>query len=139
MKDLLSQGLRGRLPNFIKDFLLDRKFKFESDQPFVTSTSRKWESLKGIISKYPISIKKKLLNASILKLMTTLMFDDFCATSRSKYIRTVNATMHPENQSIGKYKRFQDLQRQNSMHVFSLIEKKSIIIRHSRLTEQKFM
>ena len=90
MKDLHSLGLWGRLPNFIKSFLSDRHFRVQIRSMF-TNFNRQEEGVPqgSILSVTLFNIK---IN-SITRCLTPgidgyLYIDDFCITSRSKYMWT---------------------------------------------------
>ena len=90
MKDLHSMGLRGRLPNFIKSFLSDKKFRVRVGSTFSNLHKQEEGVPQGsILSVTRFNIK---IN-SITKCLTPgvedyLNVDDFCITSNSKYMRT---------------------------------------------------
>ena len=86
MKDLHNLGLRGGLANFITSFLSNRKFWVQ-----IGSTLSNFHNLEeGVSQGNILSVTqfnvKKYLNPGIYDY---LFVDDFCITSRSKYMRTV--------------------------------------------------
>ena len=89
MNDLLNMGLKGRLPNIIKSFLSDRKFRV-----CIGTTLSDIQNQEGIpqgsillVTLFNIKINSitNCLNPGIDKY---LFVDDFCITSSSKYICT---------------------------------------------------
>ena len=101
MNDLHNIGLKGKLPNFIKTFLLDRKFQV-----------RIGSTLSNILNQEEGVPKGSILSVTLFKIKTNsiannlnpgvykyLFIDDFCITSTSKYIHT---TEHQLQQGINK-------------------------------------
>ena len=93
-------GLKGRLPNFIKSFLSDRKFWV-----YIGTTLSDIQNQEGVpqgsilsVTLFKIKIYSitNCLNPGIGKY---LFVDDFCITSSSKYIRTAE---HQLQQGINK-------------------------------------
>ena len=101
MKDLHSMELRGRLPNFMKGFLSDRKFWVLVRSTFCNPHKQEEGVPQGsILSVTLFNIK---IN-SITKCLTPgiedyLYVDDFCITSWSKCMRTAE---HQLQQCIRK-------------------------------------
>ena len=90
MKDLHSLGLRGRIPNFIRNFISDRQFRVRIGSTF----SNLYEQEEGVPRKSILSMTLFNLKInSITRCLTPgidgyLYVDGFCITSRSKYMRT---------------------------------------------------
>ena len=104
MKDLHSFGLRGRLPNFVKSLLSDRQFRVQIGSTF----SNLYKQEEGVSQRSILSVT--LFNIKINRCLAPgidgyLYIDDFCITSRSKYMRTaerqqqqcINEITHWEN------------------------------------------
>ena len=90
MKDLHSLGLRGRLPNFIKSFLSDRQFRVRIGSTF-SNLDKLEEGVpqRSILSVTLFNIKiDSITRCLIAGIDSYLYFEDFCITSRSKYVRT---------------------------------------------------
>ena len=89
MNDLYNMGLKGRLPNFIKAFLSDRKFRvcIGSTLPNIQNQEEgvpQRSTLSVILFNRKINSITKCLNPGV----KYLFVDDFCITSTSKYIHT---------------------------------------------------
>ena len=95
MKDIHSLGLRGRLPNFIKSFLSDRQFRVQIGSTFTNLCKQEEGIPQGSIMS--VTLFNKKIN-SITRCLTPgidryLYVDDFCITSRSKYMRTAECQL----------------------------------------------
>ena len=101
MKDLHNMGLRGRLPNFIKAFLTDRKFQVRIGTTLSDIQQQEEGVPQGsILSVTLFNIKiNTVTNCLNPGVDSYLYVDDFCITSKSKYIRTAE---HQLQQSINK-------------------------------------
>ena len=90
MKDLHNIGLRGRLPNFIKAFLTDRKFQVRIGTTLSDIQKQEERVPQGsILSVTLFNIKNNsITNCLNPGVYSYLYVDDFCITSKSKYIRT---------------------------------------------------
>ena len=91
MKDLHSLGLRGRLPNFIKSFLSDRQFRVRIGSTF-SNLSKQEEGVpqESILSVTLFNIKMNSITWCLTPGIDGYLYmDDFCITSKSKYMRTV--------------------------------------------------
>ena len=110
MKDLHSLGLRGRLPNFIKSFLLDRQFFVRIGSTF----SKLYKQVEGVPQGSILSVTLFNIKINSIKRCLTpgidgyLYVDDFCITSRSKYMRTAE---HQLQQCINKITRWANTNR----------------------------
>ena len=101
MNDLLNMGLKGRRPNFIKSFLLDRKFRVHigiilSDIQNQEEGIPQGSILSVTLFNIKINTITNCLNSCIDKY---LFVDDFCITSSSKYICSAE---HQLQQGINK-------------------------------------
>ena len=101
LKDLHNMGLRGRLPNLIKAFLTDRKFQVRIGTTLSDIQQQEEGVPQGsILSVTLFNIKiNSITNCLNLGVDSYLYVDDFCITSKSKYIRTAE---HQLQQSINK-------------------------------------
>ena len=101
MKDLHNMDLRGRLPNFIKAFLTDRKFQVRIGTTLSDIQQQEEGVPQGsILSITLFNIKmNSITNCLNPRVDSYLYVDDFCITSKSKYIRTAE---HQLQQSINK-------------------------------------
>ena len=105
MKDLHNMGLRGRLPNFIKAFLTDRKFQVRIG----TTLSDIQQQEEGVPQGSILSVT--LFNIKINSITnylnpgvdSYLYVDDFCITSKSKYIRTAERQLQQSINKINKW------------------------------------
>ena len=90
IKDLHSMGLRGGLPNFIMSFLSDRKFRVRVGSTF----SNLYKQEEGVSHGSILSVTLLNIKTNSITMCLTpgiedyLHVDDFCITSRSKYMRT---------------------------------------------------
>ena len=104
MNDLHNMGLKGRLLNFIKAFLSDRKFRvrigstlsnIQNQEKGVPQGSILWVTLFNI----KINSITNCPNPGVDKY---LFVDDFCITSTSKYIRTAECQLQQAINKINK-------------------------------------
>ena len=105
MNDLLNMGLKGRLLNFIKSFLSDRKFRVHIGTTLSDIQNQEEGVSQGsILSVTVFNIKinsiTNCLNPGIDKY---LFVDDFCITSSSKYIHTVERQLQQGINKINKW------------------------------------
>ena len=98
-------GLKGRLSNFIKIFLSDRKFRV-----CIGSTSSDIQNLEegalqgSILSVTHFNIKINCIISCLNSGVDNYLFvDDFCSFSRSKYMRTVECQLQQGINKINKY------------------------------------
>ena len=101
VKDLHNMGLRGRLPNFIKAFLTDRKFQVRIGK-ILSDIQQQEEGVPqgSILSVTLFNIKiNSITNCLNPKVDSYLYVDDFCITSNSKYTdsRASTATKYQQN------------------------------------------
>ena len=101
MKDQHSMGMQGRLPNFIKSFLLDRKFWVQVRSTFSNLHKQEEGVPQGsILSVTLFSIKINCITKCLtLGIEDYLYVEDFCITSRSEYMQTAE---HQLQQCIWK-------------------------------------
>ena len=105
MNDLLNIGLKGRLPNFIKSFLPDRKFRVRIGTTLSDIQNQEEGVPQGSILSVTLFNMKinsiaNCLNPSIDKY---LFVDNFCITSSSKYIRTAERQLQQGINKINKW------------------------------------
>ena len=105
MKDLHNMGLRGRLPNFIKAFLTDRKFQVRigttlSDIQLQEEGVPQGSILSVTLFNIKINSITNCLNPGV---DSYLYLDDFCITSKSKYIRTAERQLQQSINKINKW------------------------------------
>ena len=88
MNDLHNIGLKSRLPNFIKAFLLDRKFRVCIGSTLSNIQNQEGRDPQGsILSVTLFNIKiNSITNSLNPGVDKYLFFDDFCITSTSKYL-----------------------------------------------------
>ena len=105
MKDLHNMGLRGRLPNFIKVFLTDRKFRVRIGRTLSDIQNQEEGVPQGsILSVTLFNIKiNSITNCLNPGVDSYLYVDDFCITYKSKYIRTAERQLQ---QNINKIKKW---------------------------------
>ena len=102
MKDLHNMGLRGRLPNFIKAFLTDKKFQVRIG----TTLSDIQKQEEGVPQGSILSVtlfKIKINNCLNPGVDSYLYVDDFCITSKSKYIHTAERQLQQGINKINKW------------------------------------
>ena len=104
MNDLHNMELNGRLPNFIKTFLSDRKFRFCIGSTLSNIQNQEEGVLQGsILSVTLFNIKinsiTNCLNPGVDKY---LFVDDFCITSTYKYMRTAERQLQQDINKINK-------------------------------------
>ena len=89
MNDLLNMGLKGRLPNFIKSFLSDRKFRVRIGTTLSDIQYHEEGIPQGSIQSVILfNIKiNSITNCLYPDIDKYLFVDDFCVTSSFKYIR----------------------------------------------------
>ena len=105
MKDLHNIGLRGRLPNFIKAFLTDRKFQVRIGTT-LSGIQQQEEGVPhgSILSVTLFNIKiNSITNCLNPGVDSYLHVDDFCITSKSKYIRTAERQLQQIINKINKW------------------------------------
>ena len=106
MNDLHNVGLKGRLPNIIKAFLSDRKFRV-----CIGSNIQNQEEgvpLGSILSVTLCNVKiNSIANCLNPRIDKYLFIDDFCITYIQIYMysRMLTATEHQQNKQIGNDKR----------------------------------
>ena len=90
MNDLHNMGLKGRLPNFMKAFLSDRKFQVSICSTLSNIQNQKERVPQGSILLVTLfNIKfNSITNCPNPGVDKYLVVDDFCITSTSKYIHT---------------------------------------------------
>ena len=105
MNDLHNMGLKGRLLNFIKAFLSDRKFRV-----FIGSTLSNIQNQEegvpqeNILSVTLFNIKiKSITNCLNTGVDKYFFVDDFCITSTSKYICTAERQLQQAINKINKW------------------------------------
>ena len=104
MNDLHNMGLKGRLPNFIKAFLSDRKFRVHIGSTLSNIQNQgagvpQGSKLSVTLFNIKINSNTNCLNPGVDKY---LFIDDFCIASTSKYIRTAESQLQ---QGINKIKK----------------------------------
>ena len=102
---LHNMGLKGRLPNFIKAFLSDRKFRVCIGSTLSNIQNQEEGVTQGnILSVILFSIKinciTNCLNPGVDKY---LFVDDFCITPTSKYIHTAERQLQQGINKINKW------------------------------------
>ena len=105
MKYLHSMGLRGRLPNFIKAFLTDRKFQVRIGTT-LSDIQKQEEGVpqESILSVTLFNIKiNSITNCLNPGVDSYLYVDDFCITSKSEYIRTAECQLQQSINKINKW------------------------------------
>ena len=104
MKDL-HMGLRGRLPNFIKAFLTDRKFQVRIGTTLSNIQQQEEGVPQGsILSVTLFNIKiNTITNCLNPGVDSYLYVDDFYITSKSKYIRTAERQLQQSINKINKW------------------------------------
>ena len=105
MNYLLSMGLKGRLPNFIKSFLSDRKFRVRIGTTLSDIQNQEEGVPQGsilLVTLFNIKINSitNCLNPGIDKY---LFVDDFYITSSSKYIRTAERQLQQGINKMNKW------------------------------------
>ena len=104
MKDLHNMGLRGRFPNFIKAFLTDRKFQVRIGTTLSDIQKQEERVPQGsilLVTLFNIKINRSTnyLNPGV---DSNLYVDDFCITSKSKYIQTAERQLQQSINKINK-------------------------------------
>ena len=109
MKDLHNMGLKDKLPNFIKAFLLDRKFRVHIGSTLSDIQNQEEGVPQGsTLSVIQFNIKiNSITNCLNIGVDNYLFIDYFCITSRSKHVysRMPTATGDQQNKQIN-HKRF---------------------------------
>ena len=104
MKDLHNMGLRGRLPNFIKAFLTDRKFQVRIGTLSDIQQQEEGIPQGSILSVTLFNIEiNSITNCLNPRVDSYLYVDDFCITSKSKYIRTAERQLQQSINKINKW------------------------------------
>ena len=103
MNDLHNRGLKGRLPNFIKAFLSNRKFRVRIGQSNIQNQEEgvpQGSILSVTLFNTKINSIANYLNPGVDKY---LFVDDFCITLTSKYIRTAERQLQQGINKINKW------------------------------------
>ena len=105
INDRLKMGLKGRLPNFMKSFLSDRKFQVRIGTTLSDIQNQEEGVPQGsILSVTLFNLKihsvTNCLNPGIDKY---LFIDHFCITSSSRYIRTAERQLQQGINKINKW------------------------------------
>ena len=105
MNDLLNMGLKGRLPNFTKSFISDRKFRVRLGTTLSDIQNQEESIPQGsILSVTLFHIKiNSITNCLNPGIDEYLFVDDFCITSSSKYIRTAERQLQRVINKINKW------------------------------------
>ena len=105
MNDLHDMGLKGRLPNFIKAFLMDRKFRVRIGSTLSNIQNQEERVPQGsILSVTLFNIKiNSITNCLNPEVDKYLFVNDFCITSTSKYIRTTERQLQQGINKINKW------------------------------------
>ena len=105
MNDLHNIGLRGRLPYFIQAFLSDRKFQVRIGSTLSDIQNQEEGVPQGsILSVTLFNIKiNSITNCLNPGVDSYLYVDDFCITSRSKYMRTAERQLQQCINKINKW------------------------------------
>ena len=90
MKDLHSLGLQGRMPNFIKSFLSDQQSRVRIGSMFSNLYKQEEGVSQGsILSVTLFDIKINCITRYLTPGIDGYLYvNDFCITSRYKYMRT---------------------------------------------------
>ena len=95
MNDRHNMGLKARLPNFIKSFLSDWKFRVR-----IGSTLSNIQNQEEGVPQGSINSNTNFLNPGVDKY---LFVDNFCITPTSKYIRTAERLLQQGINKINKW------------------------------------
>ena len=94
MNDLHSMGMEGKLSNFIKAFLLDRKFQVYIDSTLSNIQNQEEGVPQGcILSVTLFNIKINCITNCLNPGVDKYLFSEFCITTTSKYIHTAECQL----------------------------------------------
>ena len=104
MNDLHNMGLKGKLPNFIKAFLSDRKFQIHIGSTLSNIQNQEEGVPQGsILSVILFNIKiNSIINCLNPEVDKYLFVDDFWITSTFKYTRTAEHQLQQDLNKINK-------------------------------------
>lgn len=117
LQDIYQMGLRGRLPIFIKNFLMDRKFKVKVNNTFSEPHTQELGVPQGsILSVTLFNVKINNITQSIdPSILSSLYVDDLCICSSSRYMPTLERKLQQNINQMDNRKWIQTLQNKDNM------------------------